>query len=516
MVAAVPAVVRKLIRNAIFNTIGRFWMLGVGFLLTPYIVSRLGTERFGVWALVLTVLAGAGFIDLGIGAALVPHIAEAVARDDRIALGEWLGTALAANLMLTLLAALGLLAGTGWLLATVAIPADLLAEARVTLQLAVLLFAVANIAALTQSVLVGLQRLGHLNGILWLVSLVQIGAIIWALSRGHGMIVLVWINVATNLLTFLGCTAVIRRSLPGPLLVAWRPDRLRSLLAYGLRVQFIQLAAVVTHQAGKVLLGATLLVSAVAAYELGYRVALTLVSLPLMLLPAIAPAVAELHEQADASAVRRLYEEGSRYLALATIPLGVFAIWAGPGLITAWLADEAGALLPQVILAARWLLFALFVNVVTGVATSIARGLKNPRLESQYAALTAVLTVVFGLWWVRLWGFVGPLAAFGIASLVATVFFLVFFHRQIALPLHPFLVHVYGPPLLAASVALAATVLSTHLLPLPTLDVGRLALIGALLPVALLFAAVYAIALLLLGALTTADLRYLRLLVSQR
>lgn len=515
MVAA-PAVVRKLILNTIFSTVGRFWMLGVGFLLTPYIVSRLGTERFGIWALVLTVVAGAGFLDLGIGAALVPYIANALVRGDSSEVGEWLGTALVVILVLTLLVALALFAGTGWLLTVIPIPSHLFAEAHATLRLAVLLFVVGNLAAFTQSVLVGLQRLGPINGIIWLVSFVQIGATVWVLSHGYGMIGLVWLNVATNLLTILGYIAVIHHSLAGRLSLSWHPARLRSLLAYGLSVQFIQFAAVITHQAGKVLLGATLLIGAVAAYELGYRVAITLVSVPLILLAAITPAVAELRERTDTAAVRRLYEEGSRYLALITVPLGGFAIWAAPVLVAAWVADEAGALLPEVIVAARWLLFALFVNVVTGVATNIARGLKNPRLESLYVALTAILTLGLGWWWVHLWGFIGPLAAFGIASLAATLFFWIFFHRQLTLPLHPFLAHTYGPPLLATATALVATKLAAHVLPLPVPDIGRLALVGVLLPLALLFTAVYLAVLILFGALTSADVRYFRLLVGQR
>lgn len=44
-----------------FNAAGRFWSIAVGLLLTPYIISRVGLELYGVWAfgVVIFFLSGA-------------------------------------------------------------------------------------------------------------------------------------------------------------------------------------------------------------------------------------------------------------------------------------------------------------------------------------------------------------------------------------------------------------------------------------------------------------------------
>ena len=56
---------QKVIRNTIFNTIGRFWQILIGLVLIPYIVSHIGVERYGIWAIVGVLTGYFGLLDLG-------------------------------------------------------------------------------------------------------------------------------------------------------------------------------------------------------------------------------------------------------------------------------------------------------------------------------------------------------------------------------------------------------------------------------------------------------------------
>ena len=54
-----------------------------GLVVTPIIVGALGTEQFGIWALIGSILGFIGLLDLGIGPSLIRFAAEQRGRGAR-------------------------------------------------------------------------------------------------------------------------------------------------------------------------------------------------------------------------------------------------------------------------------------------------------------------------------------------------------------------------------------------------------------------------------------------------
>src|SRR3989338_2321533 len=73
---------KKIVRNTIFNIIGRFWGILVILFLTPYIIRQIGIERYGIWAIVGVVTGYFGMLDFGIGTSFVKYIAEFYTKRD--------------------------------------------------------------------------------------------------------------------------------------------------------------------------------------------------------------------------------------------------------------------------------------------------------------------------------------------------------------------------------------------------------------------------------------------------
>ena len=72
----------KIIRNTIFNAIGRFWGIAVALFLIPYIIGHIGVERYGIWAIVGVLTGYFGLLDFGIRISFVKYIAEFYAKKD--------------------------------------------------------------------------------------------------------------------------------------------------------------------------------------------------------------------------------------------------------------------------------------------------------------------------------------------------------------------------------------------------------------------------------------------------
>ena len=74
---------QKIIRNTVFNTIGHIWGLLVSLCLIPYIISKIGMERYGVWVVIGVGIGYLSLLDIpGIGSAFAKYIAEYFARKD--------------------------------------------------------------------------------------------------------------------------------------------------------------------------------------------------------------------------------------------------------------------------------------------------------------------------------------------------------------------------------------------------------------------------------------------------
>ena len=79
--------------------------VAVAFLLTPYIIAKLGAATYGVWALMISVIGYMGLIDVGIRGSVGRYVNHYLALGDRRALGEVVGTS---NVILTDLSLLAL------------------------------------------------------------------------------------------------------------------------------------------------------------------------------------------------------------------------------------------------------------------------------------------------------------------------------------------------------------------------------------------------------------------------
>ena len=74
--AAQGSISGKIMKNTAYNILGKLWWILIAIFLTPYIVSKIGIERFGVWAIVGVITGYFGLLDFGIGMSFIKYIAE--------------------------------------------------------------------------------------------------------------------------------------------------------------------------------------------------------------------------------------------------------------------------------------------------------------------------------------------------------------------------------------------------------------------------------------------------------
>lgn len=442
-------ITEKIARNTLFNSIGRFWGMGVSFLLTPYIISQIGIERFGIWSLISVLVGYFGLLDFGVGYAFVKYIAEEEAKESPKAINRIVNTGLLFYLLLGVLVVPAVYLAGDRLLILLKAPKSTHDEVLFVLTVAVFVFFFSNAFSVFEGVITGLQRMEVSNTINMVASLPQIIGTVFLLRLGYGLRGLIVAQAMMFAVSGVLLAWAAFRLLPtlrlDPRYFHW--PSFRRLVSYGAKVQVSRLAELAGPQTNKLIVGHFVGLGAVTFYELAARVVRMTKSF--VLLGAIVPAASELDAYSNWGALHRLYRQGSKFLVLLVAPLMLFPTFAAPLMILAWMGVDY----PQAVLAVRILAIGHFVHLLTGMGTTIVRGIGRPEYETRYAIVLAVMNPGLSLLLALRFGFVGVLMATTTSLILSSLYFFSMFHKMLQLRLWRFVRKTYLLPVAGCALA---------------------------------------------------------------
>jgi O-antigen/teichoic acid export membrane protein len=444
---------KKIIRNTVYNSMGRIWQMLVLLLLTPYILHKLGVELFAVWSLVFVVANYLGLLDFGVRTSFAKYIAEYHTKGDQEAINAVLNCGLVFYLSLSVLIVGLTVILRGSIASLLSIPPAIYSQSMFAILGMVLVFSLSNTFSIFEAVLVGLQRMDVQNKILILASFFNVGGTFFFLESGYGIRGLV-INQGIFTLVIVLLNAVFSRRLAPYLrlgLSRMRKDVFRKLFSFGTKMQICNFAVMVHSQADKIILSHFLGLSFVTFYELGQKAANAVRTFPMLLLTALVPAVSEMDAGNDHERMMRLYHRGSKYVSLMVFPLIFFSIIVARNVFDLWVGDGFGL----AVLAFQILVIGYGINVLTGMGTSMVRGIGKPEYETRYAVLALVTQLVLSIVLVQVIGFRGVLISVLVTAVLAALYFLITFHKLFNIGFSDFAKQVYIKPLVSSVFAAA-------------------------------------------------------------
>src|SRR5262245_33163213 len=177
---------RTFVRNLAANWVGLAAEVVVAFLLTPFVVGRLGLAAYGVWGVFTSLIGYVGLIDLGVRGSLGRFVNYHFARDELDAAREVVTTTLAflsAASALALIVCVGLGAFFGTLFPKT--PSEIAAEAPYLLPLMAVGLWLSFLAAVFRTVAAAFDRFDLLNYVgLLALALRALGTVV-VLGAGH-------------------------------------------------------------------------------------------------------------------------------------------------------------------------------------------------------------------------------------------------------------------------------------------------------------------------------------------
>jgi len=393
----------------VWNLAGEIGPLIAAVIAMPILIHRIGTDRFGVLALVWTVFGYFGLFDLGLGTAVTQLVSDRLGegRKEEIAPIFWTG--------------LGLLAGFGLFgAAMLAAAAPLLVHSllrvpamlqRETLEafyiLAIGLPIVFSISGLW-ALLAAVQRFDRINLIRSPTAIFSSVGPLLVLPFSRSLPVLVavlflgyaaaWVVYLVSCLTLV---STVRQR------VEFHPALVCNLVTFGGWVTGANAVGLVMNTFDRFLLAALISMNAVALYIVPSRVIrkLRIIAglVDSVLYPAFACSLAQ-----DRERTRRFFDHGTKAVILLLFPVAVLLVMFAREVLTLWISADFALESAPVL---RWLTVAVLAEGVGQIAESLTAATYRPDLNAKLHTLELPIYLAFVVLMVRLNGVEGAAIA---------------------------------------------------------------------------------------------------------
>ena len=382
---------RRVLRNVLSNYAGKLIALAAGFLLTPFVLSRLGVAEYGLWALVGSVVAYVSLLDFGVAGAVIKYVAEHRAKGENeqahhltaTALWIYTGLGLVALLISLVLAFLfprlfnlapGQQSQATWLV--VLMGAGL---------------GVSIPCAMPSAVLIGLQRYDIVNLVRAAGTLLAVTATVVVLSLGGGVLGMAAVNILVTLLMQVPSVWFIRRIAP-ELRFGWRGAQraqVRRVASFSASMFVMNVSGQVQTKTDEIVIGLSMPISAVTPYAIARRLSEMAQIMADQFMKVLMPLASELEAGEGRERLAGLYVTGTRLTLVLLLPIGLTLIFLAKPLLTVWVGEPYAAYAHLVVI----LTLASVIDTSQWPAGSVLQGMAR----HQPLALTSIVAAAANL-----------------------------------------------------------------------------------------------------------------------
>jgi O-antigen/teichoic acid export membrane protein len=390
---------RRFLGGVLWNWIGVALNVAIGLLLSPYIIRKLGSERYGIWVLVFSLVEYLWFFDLGFNTSVTQFVAKYRARNEPDQINRVINTGLLYFCAVGIVFALAtmLIAWRGVELFKIADPVNR-EDFRVMILIVGLGWALNFPLHFFSSCLDAFQRYDHLTRTLVAQLLIRSVGCALLLYFGFGLkalgVVVVLGQLVGNSLAMLAFVSVFPQMRLSSLYVKFA--LVTEMWSYGVHSFVANISNLLLNQGAPFIIGHLSGASLVGYYSfpsklLGYSVdAVTRIGF------VTRSNVVEMQTKGDEKSVYSLGIYLNRYCVTLFLPLVIFLLVYGTELLRRWVKVEevaiaSGPLLPVISLTTMFAVAGQFNS------TSMLYGLSRHDRMARGLLLEAILGII-GIW----------------------------------------------------------------------------------------------------------------------
>lgn len=460
-----------MLRNLSTNWLGLAVNILVSFFLAPFVVKHLGSVYYGIWAVTMQFTGYLYLLDFGVRESVIRYTAKYCARGRSRLLNEIITVSILIYVPI-IIVCVGAAAICAWQAPVwFNIDAEHVTEARWAIFLVGMTIAQTFFFNVFTGIQQGLNRFDIMNLVGMSGALVRAAAIVYALSRGYGIVALALIQFAIGFLTgAIGAGVamhLLRKASAAFRFIVPRWRRMvalaRRIFGYGFFVLLNNVAQKITFSSDAIVIAIFMPIRFVTFYAIAGSLIEYLRSLVINTAQIFSPTSSKLHALREHESLARMLISGARLTVVITTPVAICYAILGDEFINLWMGREYGAISGQVLAILGVL---QIVSAPHYVISSVLYGMSQHRplalLRLGEAAANIVLSVIL----VKSHGLVGVALGTVISHvMVAGVILPRLLDARLGLSPFDWYVGVFGRTLLAAVPMAIAAVGVRHFLP---------------------------------------------------
>lgn len=487
-------------RSVVWSFVGQIGIFAANFVAIPFLLSRMGTELYGLYILLYAAAGYLSLMTLGSGGATLKYVAEFAGIGDRKRLGEALRYGALFHLAGSCAGAAVLFCGASFCAARLfGIPPHLNDLGVFMLRCAAVGAVFAALVQFCFSAMQGFQRFDLQSKLSVFLSVLTPLVVLLLFQAGHGLraaaLSYVGVNFAFVVIGAWGVWMLFDGVKGGG---NGKEFSFRKFSFYGLGLALGPVAWIVAFQFDKIFIASRLPLSELTLYSVPANLLQRLQFVPAVIATVLVPMMSELGGEAEA--LPRMYLKSVRVILSLALPpfVGLFVLM--PQFLSLWLGGEFG---DRSVWPARLLVLAQAFFMLVHVPNAVSASRDKPLYLTTVAWSQAVLSMLGWYWLIPRYGILGAATGSLAAQAFSACGYLTFVHgRLLNINLDQYAKEALSLPVVGS------TVLAITLLALRQFVSGWLGLIG----LAALGGCVYAGVLFLLAPREDRDLflKYLR------
>jgi O-antigen/teichoic acid export membrane protein len=353
----------SMVHNSAAGLIATAIYLASRLLLTPYVLTYLSLEEFGLWSICFVILSYAALGAFGVNTAYIRYCAQYLHEGQYTKINSLFSTGIICMTGLCSLFILGLYFLLPVLHQLFNVEQTLRPLASFMFIGTALIFCIDLTVGCFRSLLEGMQRLVIVNKVTTLASFFEIAAILVLLHLGVGLKGMLYAYVIRTLCTVLFCMVTTFRLLPSLRLspALFSREHFRQLFVYGGKVQVLGGIAMVLSSLDRIIISSMIGLSAAGLFEIGRKFPYTAKSVSGAAFGAFLPRAAQMGGKWEREEIIAPGQRFRNYLEIV-----FFAIFLAATPLLFWCGLDAGSIAPS---------FA-FILVAVSAGVTVFLGLK--------------------------------------------------------------------------------------------------------------------------------------------
>lgn len=395
----------------------------VGFLLSPFVLHRLGNSAYGFWVLLASLVSYLGLLDLGVRGSITRFMARHHAVGDHAAASRVVVGALRVFVTLGALAMVLSAVLALFVDRLFSVPEGMLPVARLVLIIGGASVAASFVSGVFGGVVTGLHRF-DVDSVLEIgTTVLRAVLVVVALQAGHGLVWLAAIQLGVTVLRAVANLVAALRLYPDLSLRGAGPvgETIRGLLSFSLFASLIHASTVAIYYTDVVIIGAVLPVGLIAFYSIAANLRDYGRSIGDSVSRVVTPRASAAEAATGASAAGDIVLRVGKAVGLIMVPVAFTLILRGETFVNLWMSSSYGEVSGAIVM-----VLALTVWLAGGrsVAQAALMGVNRHRVLAGAFACEAVVSLALSLALVRPMGLMGVALGTTVSSTLATLGFL--------------------------------------------------------------------------------------------